>query len=314
MRLRFLLSLLLTVGIALTTWYHITEYDCPAPLHYRLGNLDSDFALSRDEARNLLKHAESYWENPTNRELFIYDEAANFTVEFIFDERQELADAEEKQHEVLDEKRQESEEVRQTIEELQAEYDSLTAAYQEAAAEYEIALSEYNRKVNKYNDRGGAPADIYEELQSEREGLNQEADKLNRTAKELNSLADKINELGEQGNRLVNDYNREVNKYNASFVFDQEFTQGDYQGSHINIYKFSSEAELLNVLGHEYGHALGIGHVDDSSALMYYLLEETDSEPTLATSDLQAFYEVCGYEESFGQKIRRLIRDLLNNI
>jgi uncharacterized protein YoxC len=306
----FVTFILVAVGYG-TYWYKTTADICPAPLHYRLGNIDDSFGLSATEAKKFTVEAEAVWEDIARRELFVYDETADFTVNFVFDERQELADKEESLQGQLDNKKAESERIRDVVNELQSEYRDLSKSYDIQVDSYETRLSEYNNKVSQYNDRGGAPSDVFEELEKEKISLSKESESLSKTADELNVFADKINVLGDRGNKLVENYNEDVYKYNDSFGFDREFTQGDYIGDGINVYKFSNNNELLGVLSHEFGHALGIGHVEEEGSLMYYLMEDTDTRLTLSQSDILTFYDVCGQTETLGQKVRGLIRNLL---
>jgi len=307
----YLVVLLMTLAVAGTYWYKSTASICPAPLSYRIGNIDSSFGISNEEAIAYIKEAEMLWESSVNRELFVYDEAADFTFEFVFDERQESANSEASLREGLDEQRNENETVLKTVESLQGDFQKLSTGYKSRSADYETRLSKYNAEVSKYNDRGGAPPDVFEKLNKERIALDRESKELVKVAAELNALAEKINKLGERGNQLVDSYNKEVNQYNSEYGFSREFTQGDYQGNHIRIYKFSSDTEVVNVLAHEFGHSLGIGHVDSSSSLMYYLLEDTEKPATLSPDDLTAYYAVCGSNETMEQTIRKVIRDLL---
>lgn len=311
MKSSYLIALLISIFVAGTYWYQSSASVCPVPLAYRLGSIDGSFELSSEDALAYFAEAEALWENAVDRDLFVYDESAEFTIDFIFDERQESANSEAAQREMLDAQRDENEKILKNVESLQAEYQSLSSAYKARVARYEQDLSAYNTKVNKYNDRGGAPPDVFKELEDERKDLNQEADALSVLVKNLNDLASEINELSEKGNELVTEYNQEVDQYNTEFGFSREFTQGDYQGNHIHIYKFSSDSELVTVLAHEFGHALGIDHVDGSSSLMYYLLEETEAAPTLTSNDLTAYYTICGASETTSQKIRRIIREFL---
>lgn len=301
--------MLVITGI--TYWYQSTAHMCPVPLSYRVGLIDDSFSLTRDEARQYAESAEKTWESASNRDLFVYDEESKFTIDFIFDERQETANSEEHQRELLDKKWEESEEVRRTVEELRAEYKSLSESYDNQAAGYEARLEAYNAEVSRYNDRGGAPADVFEELENEREALNEESENLSQMARELNDFASNINSLSDRGNLLVDSYNEEVNIYNQEYGFAREFTQGDYQGKSIRIYKFSSEEELVTVLAHEFGHALGIDHIEGETSLMYYLLGDTSNLPVLSQEDKEAFIEICGETESIEQKIRRVIRQIL---
>lgn len=308
----YFISLWITLVIAGTYWYQSGAAVCPAPLSYRLGNIDPSFSITPDEAKLHISNAEAVWEKKANRELFVYDEKSDFTIDFIFDERQATADLEEKKRQELDKQSQQNETVIATVEKAQREYQALSQTFNSRTSKYEADLSSYNAEVNKYNDRGGAPTEVYAELEKKRQKLNAEADNLSKMADDLNQLAKEINQLGEKGNKLVDSYNREVNQYNSEFGVEREFTQGDYQSTgQIHIYKFSNTNELERVLVHEFGHALGINHVDGNSSIMYYLMEDTSSKPLLSTEDVLAYYDTCGVTESFGQEVRRVIRGFL---
>lgn len=304
------LLLLVLVGAG-AYWYQSTAAICPVPFSYRLGEVDASFGISREKALEYVLEAEARWERAVGRDLFVHADTADFPVHFVYDERQALADTEELDRVALDAQRAESESVILTVEKLQAEHHELSLAYQSQVAAYEERLDAYNTEVNRYNDRGGAPADVYEELEVERIQLRKDADALAGTAAKLNELAANINKLGERGNNLVEDYNTHVNAYNKEYGFSREFTQGDYQGDSIHIYKFSNENELIKVLMHEFGHALGIDHVAGASSVMYYLLENPEVEPELSADDLAAFEMVCGEEETISGQVRRFIRELL---
>ncbi|MCA9355172.1 matrixin family metalloprotease [Candidatus Kaiserbacteria bacterium] len=305
----YLISLLLTLAIAGAYWYQSNSAVCPVPLTYRIGNIDGSFNIEKEEAKQYAKVAEDLWESRVDRDLFVYDETAEFVIDFVFDERQQTADSQVALNNTLDQQRAENEKVMETVKKLQAEYESLLANHQAKVKAYEADLYEYNTTVNKYNDQGGAPPAVFEKLQSDLKSLDREAKKIADTAKELNDLVSEINRLADRGNELVEQYNQEVREYNKEFGFIGEFTQGDYQGDSIHVYKFSSGNELSTVVAHELGHALGIDHVEGSSSLMYYLLQDTGATPTLTTNDLKAYYEVCGARETFGQKVRRVIRE-----
>lgn len=292
-------------------WYQTTASLCPAPVLYRLGNIDPSFTLSREEALAYVTQAERFWEDAVGRELFVYDADATLVIQFVYDDRQATADAAVMARKALDDQWQESEEVRTTLTALQTEYEALTRSYQEQVAAYEVRFRSYNDEVTMFNDRGGAPPADHERLAVERQALSAEMTRLDRLNEELAAMASQINRLAERGNALIDAYNTEVSQYNHAYGYTREFTQGDYQGDQINIYKFSDETELVTVLAHEFGHALGIGHVEGSNSLMYYLLEGSGASSALSAFDIAAFEAVCGYEETVAQQIRRHIRTSL---
>ncbi len=313
MRFQYLIALVLTVAGAGTFWYKTTASICPAPLHYRVGQIDTHFNLDTEAAKKHLANAEAVWEDSAGRELFTYDENATFVVDFIFDERQAEADIEVTEQKALDTKKSENDSLVETIEDLQSEYDDLAESYKERVSSYESRLNSYNDRVSSYNDQGGAPSEVFSELEQERNNLNVESVALSKKADELTALASKMNELSERGNRLVDEYNQEVVAYNKKFGYAREFTQGDYQNGRISVYKFSDDSELMAVLTHEFGHALGLDHVEGDSSVMYYLLKDTFGTPVLSQEDKDAFVAQCGTGEEWPQRIRAFIRTLLPN-
>ena len=118
---------------------------------------------------------------------------------------------------------------------------------------------------------------------------------------QLESLHEQINSIGEKGNELIGEYNELVQDFNHTFAHGHEYTQGDYRTKEINIYSFTSEEDLVLVLAHEMGHALAIGHVDDSSGIMYYLMKEQPNPATLSEADKVAFAAAC--EASFTHRL-----------
>lgn len=311
MRSSFLIALIIAIFFSGGAWYQSTAALCPVPLSYRIGEVNPSFNLSLEEAKQKVQRAEAQWEESVNRNLFDYDENADFAVNFIFDERQEASNAEERERRFLDGQLAENEELFEVVEAAQREYDNLAADYEVRVAAYERRLVEYNQTVQQYNDRGGAPESEFEALEVERIALNRESADLSNTVTQLNNLAAQINALSTEGNRLIDSYNEDVTEYNDAFGHGHEFTQGDYRGDEINIYEFSNDNELQAVLLHEFGHALGIDHIDATSSVMYYLLEEADVSPRFSGADLEAFYAVCGSGKEWDHQVRKAIRSVL---
>lgn len=294
-------------------WYQTTAYICPTPIHYRLGEIDKRFDLSQETAKSVALRAEQLWEGAIGKDLFDYDQSAPFAINFIYDERQQRSDTEEGWHISLDKEQAENELLIAKIKQLGKEYEVVQADYNKQRSDYENRLNSYNTKVEEYNVKGGAPKDVYLELQNEAKALNALLGELSAEEKNLNQKAEEINRLGEEGNAKIASYNAEVQEYNTLFGELETFTQGDFKRERINVYKFSTEDELTAVLAHEFGHALGIGHVDSEGAIMYYLMTKRDTS-TLSSADKNAYFAVCGEETTIAQKTRRLIRSILAKV
>lgn len=307
-----LVTVLIFIAIFGTSyWYVDTSSVCPVPVFYNLGEVDERFGITPAEIREILGQAENTWEEAIGKDLFSYDERSSFTVNLIYDERQQLASTEEEWRLNLDVKEKESQRVIGQVKVLAAEYEVTKSGYEAERSNYDGRLNEYNAKVESYNETGGAPAAEFAKLQNEQKELTRQVARLTTLENDLNIRVAEIDALGLEGNRLIEVYNNDVQKYNEIYGNLDLYTQGDFQRDRINIYKFSDKAELTKVIVHEFGHALGIGHVEGESSLMYYLMAEQPDSVSLTTEDKEALISTCGAENGFSYEVRRIIRTAL---
>ncbi|MDP3402603.1 MAG: matrixin family metalloprotease, partial [bacterium] len=147
-----------------------------------------------------------------------------------------------------------------------------------------------------WNAKGGAPPAAYEELEAKKRELERRKKTLDAGVATLNSLIAAIQERVTQLNVLADQTNEKVNTYNKTLGHD--FDQGNYvedeAGRRITIFTFEDRMELKRVLAHEFGHALGIGHLEDPGAIMYSY--NIGNELVLTAEDVAALKEVCEIE------------------
>jgi DNA repair exonuclease SbcCD ATPase subunit len=312
MRFTFLFSLIATIIFGVAYWYVNTAGVCPTPIYYQLGEVDDRFGISEAEAREVLAEAEAVWEKALGRELFEYNDETSFTVNFMYDERQKEASTEENWRISLDDKEAKTKTTFAAIEALQSEYETKRKEYETARERYESKLASYNNKVEEVNAKGGAKADEFKALEAEKTSLSSELKSLLVLETALNQAGEELNTKGEAANAEVEAYNAEVVRYNEVYGERSEtFTQGDYERKRINVYTFSTKDELKTVLAHEFGHALGIGHVEGSQSLMYYLMADQPDKLSLSAEDLASLTTICGEGDSLTSTIRRAIRTAL---
>ncbi len=311
MRQFLFITLFFTVIFGTSYWYTSSAYICPAPIKYKVGEIDPRFNFTAEEAKKVLLDAEAVWETTANRELFVYDENSPFAVNFIYDERQQLARTEEEWRAVLDEQEKASKDISDKVASMNQDYKALEVKYQEQRNSYETKLSTYNAKVESYNKEGGAPDEVYSSLRDEQRYLAGLMKKLIEAENNLNVVISQINTLGDNSNKAIEEYNANVQKYNEIFGKKDTFTQGDFKRDRINIYKFSDTAELTRVLTHEFGHSLGIKHVENEDSVMYYLTKEQLGALILSDQDKEALVTSCGNGTELSHKTRQIIRTLL---
>lgn len=309
MRLQFPIVLILTVFFS--GWYFYKNAPpCIAPLPYRLGLVDERFGLGTEDAKEIVASATQVWEDAQGRELFRYDDDADFTINFIYDERQERSELAEAQKKLLDKKEQDSKTIGLEYDRLVATYDALKKDYDAKVASYSKRLDTFNATVSDYNKTGGAPPTEYAKLQATEKSLKREEVALEQLSTKLTAVADSINEVSAQGNAVIAEYNANVSTYNQKFTGGEEFTQGDYKGTLIDVYHYSDTNELKNVLVHEFGHAIGLPHVEGSASIMYYLMDKQPTTSELSPEDVAALGRVCQGNDAIGTRFHQFVYPL----
>lgn len=293
LRARFILAFGLVFVLAGGYFYQAYSAVCAWPLQYRVGELDPRFNLDVVMAESALAEAVTAWEEGIGEDLFVQHDEADFTINFVFDERQALTSAEARERQRLEAVEAQSADVQAAYEAQVQLLNEREKQYEERSTQYERDLARYNQTVASYNDEGGAPPEVFAELEAERERLAEVQAALSTEVVALNDLVAQINELGAEGNVLIDRLNDRVDDFNETFADGREFTQGDYQGDRINIYSFADEIELYTVLVHELGHALGIDHVKEETAFMHFLLSEQDASAPLTMADIDAYTATC---------------------
>lgn len=270
---------------------------CQRPITYSIANIDPSFNLTEEEVLNNIYQVEKIWESPINKQLFEYSPTGNLKINFVYDYRQKATDTLKKMGIIINDDQS-------TYDSLKSRYDSLVASYNKEKARLESLIATYNadkstfeREVNYWNSRGGAPKSERNALEQKRVDLNNQVTVINQAENSLNGLVDSINSTGIILNKLIATLNLKVNTYNTvGSSISKEFSEGEYardaNGTTINIFQFNDKNQLLRVLAHEFGHAIGLEHLDNPKAIMYYLNEGMNQE--LTTDDLVALKGICG--------------------
>jgi hypothetical protein len=284
-----------TLGVVVWQQRHTA---CEQTLSYRLGIFDPRFGMSEVEFRHTISTAEALWEAAIGINLFEYDPTASFTINLVFDDRQQATVA--KQHLVHRLKKTEVSHatLSRSYVYWRRVYDEHIQSYQHSLAAYETRLQTHNREVTYWNNRGGAPAEVYNRLQAERARLEQMQTRLDAERATVQDIVATLHALEEQERTLVHTYKQQAQTYNTLYGEVTHFHKGEYQGNAITIYQFHDTADLVLVLAHELGHALGLGHIDDPGAVMHAIMGEQDFTPLrLTPGDVHALRSVCGWRE-----------------
>jgi chromosome segregation ATPase len=306
---KYLISFLTIVGIAMFVfrgplgdlWTAIESrlIPCSQPITYSLGSFDARFGISKNYFLSALSDAEMIWEKPVNKELFQYEQDGDLKINLIYDIRQEATDKLEKLGIAVNKDRA-------TFDSLKVKYDALNASYisDEQVLEARISAFEeeekkYEEEVRYWNKRGGADQQKYDELNAEKDRLDREISEIEIMQESLNAKVDEINALAVVLNNIAASLNIKVGEFNqVGGTLGGEFEEGTYQsgpsGLEIDIYQFDNRAKLVRVMAHEFGHALGLDHVEDTKAIMYRLNNGINEK--LTATDLAELKKRCNIQ------------------
>lgn len=285
--------LIIACGIWLYTHF-VTFAPCNRPIKYSIRTFDEKFGISRSEYLDYINEAIAIWEDSTiGKDLFKYDPKGDLKINLIYDSRQKMSDERKVLESKIDNTLQSVEFVKMNLESSKLQYESAKSEYESLISEYNQMKSDYDSKVIFWNQKGGAPRGEYEKLNNEKNNLLEFANSLESKRNAISKMADDINSTVDKHNTLVRNVNSNVSVINRNA--GQEFEEGEYisdsKGQRINIYEFTDTKNLIRVLSHEFGHALGLDHNDNPDSIMYYLNKSKSS--VLTSDDLIALRTVC---------------------
>lgn len=236
---------------------------CTSPLAWHIRSVDPRFGFTRDQVLRAVEAGARVWEGAAGRPLFRRDtDTTGMAIELVYDERQQASL--EQQARAAD------------VAELEAEVRRL-----------EPLLARLERRATDAGDR-------YERVRTE----------ANRRA--YRSAIDRYNVAVDQYNRAVAAYNQAVDALRASDP--GEVTAGDLRAERrtlggrvmsvdrtLTIAVAGGYEELLVVMTHELGHALGLGHVPEPGAIMAetYRQQDVVLPVMLKPADVRALTELC---------------------
>jgi hypothetical protein len=271
---------------------------CSRPIEYSLGDIDSRFGLSQAEATDALAQAANLWNSAAKRTLFSISSSSNLPVNFVYSPQQDAT----KVHQMIGSSitgiRQRAKQLSDELEMLKADYSGKKQSFEVAKNELNFSTSEYNLRIQDLNNSGRASEYDRQQLELQKLDLLRRQQELEGQATLLNRQSNNINILTVEYNNQVMLEHTNVDAINVDT--GKEFLAGMYVNRNgtqeIAIYEYSSFGNLVAVLAHELGHALGLGHNDNPNSIMSPSSEQRDTESrvlVLSNDDLGALRAKC---------------------
>lgn len=280
---------------------------CAVPLAWRIDRVDPRFGITDEGARAAVQAAAALWEHAVGARLFVHDATHGFPVIFVHDGRQAAA---------LDRQRVEAD-LRRADRELdhrRAEIDRRASSHERAAAEFderaraaEIRAAHHNQVVRTWNERGGAPPDTVRALRAMGAALDTEAAELDRWHRDLERTSRRIHDDQRRLNDAIEAHNRRMESLarvfpaqsveSARYREEARVHRGRVRAvsREISVFRFDDSHDLVRIIAHELGHAMGLGHVDEPGALMSeeYARMAAGSDGVIGRRDLELFRDRC---------------------
>ncbi len=267
---------------------------CARPLAYRIDKFDERFGVSREGLREALRQAEEVWERPHGRELFVETATARLAVNFHYDERQQRTQTGNRLRGSMTETRVSHASVGRSYEEWRATYERRLRDFKDGQAEYQSRAQALSARIQEWNARGGVPTDARASFEAERSRLAEMRQRLESERAALQELAATVSGLAEKGNTIAQTHNQSVATFNALYGGPRQFHKGEFDGRQIAVFEFHDSRDLVLLLAHELGHALGIRHVDDPVSVMHAVAGgQPISALVAAPADLAALQKAC---------------------
>lgn len=285
------ISLLIIISfVGLIIWV-IMYPPCSSPLQYTIGNIDKRFGISKEKIIREAKEAVSVWENLRHTDLFEFTDDLKtkpLIINFVYDDRQQSLETGQN----IDKEFEKYDKAVSLYEKSSQAYKDRLLKYENKADQYEKDLKIYEATFDKWEADGKNEDDVLKWIRTEDarldgiySSLQTESEAIDKIYYALEDERAALENIRESNQKISDDFYKE---------HEEDVERGTYDSdtNTITIYEYKGDRDLKWLLTHEFGHALGLNHVDEPGSVMYWHSGYTP-QVSLSNSDAIEFARVC---------------------
>ena len=294
------LAIFLTI-VSLSYFFYnnfFNKNNCQKEITYSLDTFDERFQIKKEDFLYEVKKANKIWENILKRKLFKYVENnGEISLNLMYDNRQKNTSIIKEVVDEIKNKNESLEKYEKILEIQKTDYQSKKEKLKKEIILLTKKVENFNTQIKKLKENNKITKEIIEKVNSQKEKLEKEKQYIENTLKKLEKQQSLISRNVNNVNTKIKDFNNDIEyyTYTQKEAHNEKFKQGNFYENeyekNISIYQFEDKIKLKRVLAHEFGHALGMRHVENKDSILYWLNESDNVIPT--KEDIEMIKSIC---------------------
>jgi predicted Zn-dependent protease len=293
----FVLSIVFTTNLNAETSYLARDFnkDCSLSRTYKVIKFDPRFGISKGELRLALINAGALWNKALGKKVFreVFNKDADIDISLEYTEGLKV---------YLKAKEMLSKGL-----EINLDYDEFSEIQRkqrehgndlkEKIIDINKKISEFDREIQLLQSQGRLTQTRRNYILSEMNRLRNDSRKINQEVHDFNANSTFMNDWAGIINNKQKGFREELSFLNKMKKNGIDYHEaglyrrlGDKEDIYLKL--FSNKQELKAVIAHEFGHALGLGHIKDPNSIMYFSMQNQPLT-NLSKSDILALKSKC---------------------